>query len=206
MMKFFCGFTILFVLGWATAARAQVLSYHASTAGESYARGASDMMRSAGDRNLSNSQAAINMQDAYSQGIDNSIKSTNAFWERREIYEQHREKKLYEIGEHRKRALARNRLQPLTPSEFDRSTGAVTWPKVLTQPQYDQYRDTLDELFLKRSKNGYLTSDDYLAAQKASKEWRQMLTKQQDVYPAPVLDQMTRFVLKINRELNDNLS
>ena len=205
-MKFFYGFTILFVLGLATVAQAQVLSYHASTAGESYARGAGDMMRSAGDRNLSNSQAAINMQDAYSKGIDNSIKATNAYWERREIYNQHREKKLYEISEHRKRVIARNRLQPLTPSEFDRSTGAITWPKVLTQPQYDQYRDTLDELFLKQAKNGYLTSDDYLAAQTASKGWRQMLTKQRDVYPAPILDQMTRFILKINRQLNNNLS
>jgi hypothetical protein len=82
----------------------------------------------------------------------------------------------------------------------------ITWPKVLTQPQYDQYRDTLDALFLKRAKNGYLTGDDYLAAQTASKEWRQMMARQQDIYPGPILDQMTRFVLKINRELNNNLS
>jgi hypothetical protein len=33
-----------------------------------------------------------------------------------------------------------------------------------------------------------------------------MLSKQKDVYPAPILSQMIRFILKLNRELDDNLS
>ena len=49
-------------------------------------------------------------------------------------------------------------------------------------------------------------SDDYLQAKTASKEWREMLASQREMYPKNVLSQMTRFVLKLNRELNENLS
>ena len=74
------------------------------------------------------------------------------------------------------------------------------------QSQYDEYRNTLDELLQRRAENGYLSSDDYMVAMNASKEWRAMLTTQRDTYPRNVLSQMVRFVLKVNRELNDNLS
>jgi hypothetical protein len=57
----------------------------------------------------------------------------------------------------------------------------------------------------KRSYIGALTGDEYVEASTASKEWHALLAKQKNVYPAPILDQMMRFVLKVNRELNDNL-
>jgi hypothetical protein len=96
-------------------------------------------------------------------------------------------------------------VQPLTPEEFDRTTGRITWPKVLEQSQYDKYRMTLDEMFKKRAYAGALTSDDYMTAMNASKDWRAMLNTQKDTYPAPILSQMIRFVLKLDRELKDNL-
>jgi hypothetical protein len=94
----------------------------------------------------------------------------------------------------------------LAPDEFDRTTGRITWPKVLEQKQYDQYRNTLDELMKKRAYMGALSGDEYMAATAASKEWRAMLAKQKDVYPEQILSQMVRFVLKVNRELDENLS
>jgi hypothetical protein len=33
-----------------------------------------------------------------------------------------------------------------------------------------------------------------------------MITKQKNVYPENILSQMLRFVLKVSREINDNLS
>lgn len=190
----------------ARQADAQVIMDQASTVGESYARGASDMMRASGERNLMNSQAAINAEDAYSSAIDNSIKSTNAFWERRAIYEQHEQQKLYEIGQDRQRKLARHGLQSFTPDEFDRTTGTINWPKVLTQSQYDEYRNTLDQLFHKRAEVGYLTSEEYLLAQQTNKAFRDALSHQRDMYPRNILTQMLYFILKLNRELDDNLS
>lgn len=189
-----------------SAARAQFNYYHSSTAAEGYQRGAADVIRSQGLKNLRDSQAAINLQDAYSARIDNSIKSVNAYWERKDIYNQRQAEKNYEIGAQRNAWLARHRLESLTAAEFDRTTGAINWPQVLKQPEYDQYRNPLNELFKKRATSGALSGDDYLAATTASKEWRAMLTSQQNEYPQAILKQMIRFILKLNRELDDNLS
>jgi hypothetical protein len=51
-----------------------------------------------------------------------------------------------------------------------------------------------------------LTSDEYMQATAACKDWRAALTKQKNVYPKSVLDQMLRFVLRISRDINENLS
>jgi hypothetical protein len=195
----------LFVLG-STAAKGQVIYNNASTAGESYARGVSGIIQAQGQRNLSNSQAAINLEDAYSAAIDNSVKSVNAYWEKKDIYAQRQQQKNYETAQRRQGYLSRHGLQSLTSKEFDRTTGQVTWPKVLTQPQYSEFQTTLDELFKKRAQEGALTGDDYMEAANASREWRAMLAKQRDTYPKNVLSQMTRFILKLDRELNENLS
>jgi hypothetical protein len=188
-----------------TIAIGQVVYNNASTAGESYARGVSGIIQAQGERNLNNSQAAINAQDAYSMAIDNSTKSVNAFWEQKDIYKARQQQEFAEIGRKRSDYIARHGLQSLTPQEYDRTTGQITWLKVLEQAQYDQYRNTLDELMRKRAYQGALSGDEYMQATAASKEWRAMLAKQKNVYPPQILSQMTRFILKVSREINDNL-
>ena len=205
-MKRLTSLVVLLILMGALAARAQVIYNSASTAGEGYQRGAASVISAQGERNLSNSQAAINLTDARSSQIDNQVKSVNAFWEKKGIYEEHVQQELAEITAKRNRYLAKNALQSLTPDQFDRTTGQINWPKVLEQSQYDQYRNALTELFQKRAYNGALTGDEYMQATAASKDWRAMLGKQRDVYPAPILSQMIRFILGLDRELNDNLS
>jgi hypothetical protein len=190
----------------AAAANAQVIYNSASTAAEGYQRGMADVIQAQGDRNLSNSQAAINLTDARSRQIDNQVKSVNAFWEKKDIYDQRQQQEFARIGAKRSAYLERHGLGYLTPQDFDRTTGAITWPRVLEQKDYDQYRNTLDQLFKERAYNGALTGDQYMQATAASKDWRAMLSKQKDVYPAPILSQMIRFILKLNRELDDNLS
>jgi hypothetical protein len=196
----------LLTLFGASAAQAQVIYNSASTAAEGYQRGMASVIQSQGDRNLSNSQAAINLTDARSSQIDNQVKSVNAFWEKKDIYDQRQQQEFAKIGAKRAAYLERHGLGYLTPQEFDRTTGAVTWPRVLEQKDYDAYRNVLDQTFKERAYNGALTGEQYIEATKASKEWRDMLSKQKDVYPAPILSQMIRFILKLNRELDDNLS
>jgi hypothetical protein len=58
----------------------------------------------------------------------------------------------------------------------------------------------------KRAYNGALTGDEYMQATAASKAWRDLLSSQKDVYPRPILSQMIRFILGLNREMDDNLS
>jgi hypothetical protein len=178
----------------------------ASTVAEGYGRGLGNVIQAQGQRNLANSQAAINLQDAYSKGIDNSIKATNAYYERKEIWAQQKAPEYYKQAQHRAAYMAQNTLQPLAPGDFDRTTGKVNWPQALEQSQYDQYRKPLDDLFAKRAETGALSADDYMTATTASKSWRSALNKQMDDYPEGVLSQMVRFILKMERELNDNLS
>jgi hypothetical protein len=189
-----------------TVAIGQVIYNNASTAGEGYQRGMASVISAAGEASVNASQARINNQDAYSQAIDNSTKSVEAFWEQKDIYQQRVDQKNYKIQQRREMLLAKNKMPPLSPQEFDRTTGTVAWPNVLTQPQYDQYRKTLDTLLKKRSYAGMLTSDEYMQATSACKEWRAALTKQKGVYPKQILDQMLRFVLRISRDINENLS
>lgn len=190
----------------ATDASSQVMYYSSSTAGEGYQRGAASMINAQGEKNLNDSQARINNQDAYSAALDNSVKSVNTYWEKRDIYNQRLAEKHYEIGQERDAYLARHRLEPLASSEFDRTTGAIAWPKILQQPQFDQYRNTLDEMFKKRATEGALTGDDYMAATAAAKAWRTELNGLQNQYPRPILQQMVRFILKVSNDLDDNLT
>src|SRR4029078_10170977 len=130
-----------------TALTGQVIYNNASTAGEGYANGVSNIISTQGQKNVSDSQAAINLTQARSAQIDNQVKSVNAFWEKKGIYNEHQQKELEAIDAKRNAYLAKNALTSLTPEEFDRTTGAVNWPKVLDQQQYDQYRQTLTKLF-----------------------------------------------------------
>jgi hypothetical protein len=183
----------------------QVIYNSASTAAEGYANGMSNVISAQGQRNLSNSQAAINLTQARSSQIDNQVKSVNAFWEKKGIYSEHQQQEFAEIQQQRQFYLSRHGLTSLTPEEFDRASGTVNWPKVLDQKQYDQYRVVLDKLMKQRAYSGALTSDEYMEATAASKDWRAMLAKQRGVYPEQILSQMIRFILKVNREINDNL-
>lgn len=184
----------------------QVIYNSASTAAEGYANGISNIIQSRGQKNLSDSQARINNEDAYSKALDNSTKSVNTFWEQKDIYAARQQQQFAEYARQRQAYLAKHGLKSFTPEEFDRASGTVYWLKVLEQPQYDQYRIPLDKLMKQRAYAGCLTSEQYLQAEDACKGWREMLAKQRGTYPAGVLDQMIKFILKINRELNDNLS
>lgn len=189
----------------ASVVQAQVVVDQASTAGESYARGVSGIISAQGQKNLSDSQAAINLTDARSNQIDNQVKSVNAYWEKKGIYQQHVEAENQQIEAKRERYVARRGSLDLSTDEFDRTTGQVNWPKILQQSAYDPYRTQLDTMFHDRSYNGALTGDQYVEATTTYNDWRDAILGQKSEYPSPVLQQMLRFLIKVKRELDDNL-
>jgi hypothetical protein len=189
----------------ATALTGQVIYNNSSTAGEGYQRGAASIISAQGERNVNNSQANINNQDAYSKAIDNSTKSVNAFWEQKSIYDQHLQEKLNTITAKRNFYLENHGLGTLSSEEFDRTSGAINWPKVLEQPVYSQYRSTIDKCFKQRAYAGALSGEEYVEAANASKDWRAKITSQKGEYPTPIMTQMLKFILKVDRELDDNL-
>jgi hypothetical protein len=205
-MKYALPCAALFVVLGISTAQAQVVVDQAATAGESYARGVSGIISSQGQKNLDDSQARINNQDAYSQAIDNSIKSVNAYWEKKDIYNEHLQQELAVVQQKRERYIARRGSLDLSTEEFDRTTGQVNWPKVLEQSAFDQYRTQLDSILKERAYNGTLTGDQYMQATTTYNAWRAAILAQRDAFPAPIVQQMLRFLLKVNRELNDNLT
>src|SRR5215216_4614778 len=204
-MKYLSAFVIALVVLGSSIAIGQVIYNSASTAAEGYANGMSNVIAAQGQKNLSNSQAAINLTQARSSQIDNQVKSVNSFWEKKGIYSEHQQAEFAEIQRQRQFYLSRHGLASLTSEEFDRTTGTVNWLRVLEQKQYDEYRIPLDKLLKQRAYAGALTSDEYIEATSALKGWRAMLAKQKNIYPEQILSQMVRFVLKVNREINDNL-
>ncbi len=195
---------VLFVLS-ATAAQAQVVVDQAATAGESYSRGISGIISAQGQKNLSDSQAAINATEARSNQIDNQVKSVNAYWEKKGIYQEHVEAENQQIQAARGRYIARRGSLDFSPEEFDRTTGKVNWPRILQQTTFDPYRTTLDTIFHDRSYNGALTGDQYVQANTAYNDWRGAILGQKSEFPAPIVQQMLRFLIKVKRELDDNL-
>jgi hypothetical protein len=189
----------------ATAANAQVIYNTSSTAEEGAQRGLGSIISAQGERNLSNSQAAINLTDARSNQIDNQVKSVNAYWEKKGIYQEHVAAEMAVIEQKRERYVARRGSLDFSPEEFDRTTGKVNWPSILQQSSFDPYRTTLDTIFHDRSYNGALTGDQYVEANTAYNDWRGAIIGQKSAFPAPIVQQMLRFLLKAKRELDDNL-
>ncbi len=190
----------------AVPAVAQVVVDNASTAGEGYSRGLGNVIQSQGQRNVSNSQAAINLTDARSSQIDNQVKSVNAYWEKKGIYSQHQQQEFSQIEQIRQMELQKNGLKPLSSEQFDRTSGAINWPGPLKGAEYDSYRNVVDATFKKRAGSGMLTGEDYMAAGSAIKNWRAKLNSERNEYPSDIVGQLLRFLLEVNRNLDDNLS
>ena len=88
---------VLLVLGMlclAVPARAQWGwggGYRPSTAAESYQRGFADVVRSAGAANVMNSAAMINVEEARSKNIENDLKATETYFEKKRVNKEYRE-------------------------------------------------------------------------------------------------------------------
>ncbi|KAA5539732.1 hypothetical protein FYK55_23320 [Roseiconus nitratireducens] len=174
--------------------------HHASTAAEGYARGMADVIRSQGEANLANAQALSGYEDARAKYIDNRNKATAAYYERRKLRDQ------YKAAEKEERAYYRARrtseLTPLTAEELDPSSGKITWPELLQDPQYDQYREVFDKIFAQRAADGIATNNDYVIAVNTSKEWRQVLTEKRDEYVFNTLRDSILFIRRLENDLS----
>ena len=148
-----------------TATHAQFyVDNQASTVGESYARGASDMIRSAGAANLMNSEAANNYEDARSKDLDNRMKATDTYFQMRQKNKAYRaaergprptSEQLFRIAKEK----APNRL---SPSELDPISGEVTWPLVLRDPRFQETEKRLSAMLVYWAEHNHqLTLDQF---------------------------------------------
>jgi len=128
----------------------------AATAGESYMRGFSDVIRSQGEANLRNSEAAINYEEARSREYDNRLKGTQTYFEMRRMNTQYREQERGpRITQQQADHLAASRAPSrINANQVDPLTGEIAWPMVLTDEPYTKYREKLQDLFAQRAQRG----------------------------------------------------
>lgn len=122
------------------------------TVAGNYMQGMSQVVQAQGARNLMNSQAAINLETARSQNLDNRLKYTNTYFEMRRINtaarqaEQGRGLSTEEAWRYAQIGVPRR----MTPNELDPVTGTIHWPVTLMDPRYEEFRKELDRLFQER--------------------------------------------------------
>ncbi len=175
--------------------------YRASTAGEGYARGMADMVRSAGEANLLNSQAASEYEDARKKNLENKVTATEVYFERKRINrEQRAAAKQHQrslSAAHRSVAKGPNRL---TVSQVDPVTGVLKLPILLTLGIYDEHRTKLEALFKNRALHGASTAEEYLQVVSLSNAWQKEMRSNESEYPAKDFMDAMRFLVRLVNE------
>ncbi len=138
--------------------------YHSSTAEEGIQRGFADIVRSAGMKNLMDSEAAINYEDARKKYIDNRMHYTQTYFQMRAVNRQARaaERGPRPSQEDLIRFAANKRPNRLGNRELDPLSGEIAWPVLLLKDEFAEEREQLDELYVDRAVNGSLTADQII--------------------------------------------
>jgi hypothetical protein len=160
---------------------------HASTAAEGYANGMAAMVQSAGSYNLNTSQAAINLETARSQNLDNNLKGTQTYFEMRNINtaqrksEDGRTMSSEEAWRYASMAVPKR----LTAAQLDPVTGRIYWPLLLQDPRYETFRKDLEKLFvLRETSHGGIGYDTYMQIQQTIDGFLAALQKNIGEYPS----------------------
>jgi hypothetical protein len=123
--------------------------YYASTAGEGFAIGMADMVRSAGMATLMTAKASDSFEDARSKYIDNQVKATEGFVERQRMLKSYHAslRKPPPSSEQLYRLAQQGLPKSLTASQLDPVTGKIAWPVVLRDEPFDSYRESAQKFF-----------------------------------------------------------
>lgn len=175
----------------------------ASTPGESYARGMSDLVRSAGAANLMNSQAASNYEDARSKNFDNRIKYTDTYFEMRRMNREYRAaERGPRVSTEALFRFARDGVpQRMGPSELDPLSGKINWPSVLMQSDYAAERAKLEQLFAQRANtHGFSSASQFTEVKAATDALLTALKENIGAYPSNVYLSAKKFVERLDYE------
>ena len=175
-------------------------SYHASTAAEGAMRGASDVVRAAGEANLMNSEAAINLEEARAKNIDNRLKGTKTYFEMKRYNKEYRDatKAPRPTSEQLFRLAKTATPKSLSPEELDPVTGKVNWPEILMAADFTEYRETLDALYADRAQAaGKINLDQFNAIQQNVDDLQLELKRRVSDMPPQVFSQANAFLTRL---------
>ena len=115
---------------------------------EGYQRGFADVVRSSGEAAERFSRARINNEEARTKYLDNKLKWTEIYWQRKRLGEAQIARDHAEDRARRERWMAANRDRKpeiLLPSQYDPRTGYIDWPETLQDSTYSDYRQQIEE-------------------------------------------------------------
>ncbi len=166
----------LIVFGWSVdAAMAQVAWYRpygyspygANYGGGYYAggyspvegaqRGMADIVRAGGEAAESTSRARVSNEEARQSYLNNKLRWTEVYLERKRLHKEARAQEHAEDRERRQRYLASKRdrrPETLPSSMFDPQTGSIEWPEPLKADIYANYRRQIEEELEVRATSG----------------------------------------------------
>lgn len=130
-----------------------MMPFRAATAAESAMMGMSSVISSVGQANLMNSAAAINVEAARSQYINNRLQGTKTYFEMKRHNREYRDanrrprptsEQLFRLA----KEATPNRLEA---DQLDPVTGEINWPLALMLDEFAPYRSSLEDLFAKRA-------------------------------------------------------
>ncbi len=160
---------------------------YASTAQQAADYGMSQVIRSQGEANLKNSEAAKNWQEAKTQEIQNRMRWTETYFEMRKT---NREARAAENGppvtQEQAIRMAKMTLPArLGSTQLDPVTGHIEYPMVLQDDIFAPYRQELDALFARRaSTGGSLQFEEYKQIQGTVSKFIDVLKEHVGDYPA----------------------
>ena len=180
--------------------------YHASTVAEGYARGLADVIRARGESNLNHALAQREWEAARKEALESRVLKVETFYARREVYRQNHAAEIAARRAKTEARLAKLRLRELTPEELNPETGEITWPTLLADEAFADYAAWFDALFAERAKYGELSAGALGEAESILKQWRAEVTAVRGQVPDAVLRESLRFLLRLDRELEQQTS
>ena len=160
---------------------------YASTAQQGADYGMSEVLRAEGTKNVLDSQAAKNWQEAKTLEIQNKLRWTETYFEMRKV---NKEARAAEAGPPVTQEQAIRMAKMAAPArlgstKLDPVTGHIAYPMILTQDVYKTYRDKLDHLFAERAASGgSIRYEQFQDIQLTVSQFIEALTKRVNDYPA----------------------
>jgi hypothetical protein len=160
------------------------------------------MTRAAGAYNLLSSQARIARAEARRYELENKLRATELYFKLRLMNREYRAllRGPRPTVEDLKRYAAAGRPERLSPSELDSVTGEISWPVLLRDDRYADYRAELETLFVERAASSQLSTFTYFAIQRTTRAFLNEL--EQRVRLVPQMDYIAakRFIQSLAYE------
>jgi hypothetical protein len=177
----------------------------ASTVGESYARGMADLIRSQGLRNLFNSEALINYEEARTKYLENRIKNTETYFQMRSINKEVRKATDFRnapTAEEWARMTKELKPKQLSIDDFDPRNSHIKWPIVFRSSLFKADTKKIEKLLAKKPNKDDMDYDDYSKLLSHCNNLKTTLKSQVKKVPANDYIDAKNFIKSLLSEIN----